>query len=144
MLVNFLVLKSKEYLTEGDSCFAIFTKYLNVRLCRHFKFSNEHPFPGFRGRSLNFQLWRGAFIRRRCSFRPGCSFIQLRYASNALDKISACSSFMRIKSLHKQIKFIKSWTRKYDKNINFSLFRILISLAGATSIKKGKDDGVEN
>ena len=51
---------------------------------------------------------------------------------------------MRIKSLHKQIKFIKSWTIKYDKNINFSLLRILISLAGATSIKKGKDDGVEN
>ena len=60
MFVNFLTIKNKEYLTEGNSCFVILTNYLNERFCRHCKFPNERLFPDLRGdsfkpgRSLHF------------------------------------------------------------------------------------------
>ena len=45
VFVNFLIIKNKDYLTEENFCFVILTNYLNERLCRHCKFSNEQPFP---------------------------------------------------------------------------------------------------
>ena len=69
MFVNFFSIKNKEYLIKENSYFFILTNYLNECLCRHCKSPNECPFPGLRGRSLNFsavkkgfQLGRDAFL----------------------------------------------------------------------------------
>ena len=48
MLVNFLIIKNKEYRAE-ENLFVILTNYLNERLCRYCTFPNERVFPDFRG-----------------------------------------------------------------------------------------------
>ena len=54
VFVNFLIIKNKEYLTEENSCFVIFTSYLNKHLCRHCKFPNECPFLSLREVLIKF------------------------------------------------------------------------------------------
>ena len=52
MIVNFLIIKNKEYLTEENSCFVILTNYLNKHFSWYCKFLNKSLFPGLRGHSL--------------------------------------------------------------------------------------------
>ena len=59
LYVKFPIIKSKEYLTEENSCFVVLTKYLNERLNRHCRFPNERPFPGLRGAFI----WAGTLIK---------------------------------------------------------------------------------
>ena len=47
-----VIIKNKGYLTEENSCFVMFTNYLNEHLCRLCKFPNERTFPSLSGRSF--------------------------------------------------------------------------------------------